>query len=113
MDGSDNSDGTEGSETGWIMMDRGSDHHVNTNRNGLLVFAENVGVIPDMTGKETVDYYWLFITDSLLQNVLEVSSMFSHQDYLTVHPGARSHDFVKRWFAMSELLWLIVLMKWV
>ena len=73
MDGSDNSDGTEGSETGWIMMDRGSDHHVNTNRNGLLVFAENVGVIPDMTGKETVDYYWLFITDSLLQNLLETN----------------------------------------
>ena len=93
-----------------------SDDHANTNTNGNPVFAENVGVIPDMTGKEPVDYYRLFITDSLLQNVLDETNRYgeqyvqSHQDYLTSHPRARSHDFVKRRFTMSELLRLIVLM---
>ena len=118
MDGSDNSDGTEGSENDRMDSDgenRGSDH-VNTNRNGLPVFAENVGVIPDMTGKEPVDYYRLFITDSLLQNVLDETNLYgeqyvqSHQNYLTAHPRAKSHDFVKRQFTMSELQRLIVLM---
>ena len=90
-----------------------SDDHANTNTNGLPVFAENVGVIPDMTGKEPVDYYRLFITDSLLQNVLDETNRYgeqyvqSHQDYLTSHPRARSHDFVKRRFTMRELLQLI------
>ena len=119
MDGSANGDGTEGSENDRMDSDgenRGSDDHVNTNRNGLPVFTENVGVIPDMMGKEPVDYYRLFITDSLLQNVLDETNLYgeqyvqSHQDYLTAHPRARSHDFVKRRFTMSELLWLIVLM---
>ena len=93
-----------------------SDDHANTNTNGIPVFAENVGVIPDMTGKEPVDYYRLFITDSLLQNVLDETNRYgeqyvqSHQDYVTSHPRARSHDFVKRRFTMSELLRLIVLM---
>ena len=127
-DGSENGDGTEGSENGdgtdGSKNDRmdsdgensDSDDHANTNTNGIPVFAENVGVIPDMTGKEPVDYYRLFITDSLLQNVLDETNRYgeqyvqSHQDYLTSHPRARSHDFVKRRFTMSELLRLIVLM---
>ena len=127
-DGSENGDGTEGSENGdgtdGSKNDRmdsdgensDSDDHANTNTNGIPVFAENVGVIPDMTGKEPVDYYRLFITDSLLQNVLDETNRYgeqyvqSHQDYVTSHPRARSHDFVKRRFTMSELLRLIVLM---
>ena len=113
-EGSENGDGTEGSENGDGMegsendrMDSdgensGSYDHANTNTNGLLVFTENVGVIPDLTGKEPVDYYWLFITDSLLQNVLDETNRYgeqcvqSHQDNLTSHPTDRSHDFVKR-----------------
>ena len=81
MDGSDNSDGTEGSENDRMDSDgenRGSDH-VHTNRNGLSVFAENVGVIPGMTGKKPVDYYRLFITDSLLQNVLDETNLYGEQ----------------------------------
>ena len=79
-------------------------------RNGLPVFAENVGVVPDMTDKEPVDYYRLFVTDGLLQNVLDETNRYgeqyveSHQDHLDAHPRARPHDFVKRRFTMSELL---------
>jgi len=98
MDGSDNSDGTEGSENDRMDSDgenRGGDDHVNTNRNGLPVFAENVGVISDMTGKEPVDYYRLFITDSLLQNVLDETNLYGeqyvrHTKTMTAHPRARS-----------------------
>ena len=119
MDGCENGSQTEGSENDGMDSDEensSSDEDVSTNRNGLPVFSENVGVIPDMTGKEPVDYYRLFITDSLLQNVLDETNRYgeqyiqAHQDYLTTHPRARSHDFVKRRFTMSELLRLIVLM---
>ena len=67
-----------------------------------------------MTRKEPVNYF--FITDSLLQNVLDETNRYgeqyvqSHQDYLTTHPRARLPDFVKQQFSMSELLRLIVLM---
>ena len=67
MEGSENGDGTDGSKNDRMDSDvenSDSDDHANTNTNGIPVFAENVGVIPDMTGKEPVDYYRLFITDS-------------------------------------------------
>ena len=94
----------------------GRDHTEDAStQNGLPAFAENVGVVPDMTGKEPVDYYRLFITDSLLQNVLDETNHYgeqyvdSHKDHLDTHPRARPHDFVKRKFTMSELLRLFVL----
>ena len=68
-----------------------------------------------MTGKQPVDYYRLFVTDSLLQNVLEETNRYgdqyveSHQDHLKDHPQARAYDFIKQKFSMSELLRLIVL----
>ncbi len=67
-----------------------------------------------MTGKEPVDYQ-LFISDSILHNVLEESNRYgdqyvqSHQDHLQSHSRARAHDFVKRRFSMSELLRFLVL----
>ena len=68
MDGSENGGGMDGSENGDGMdcdgENSGSDDHVNRNRNGLQVFTENVGVILDITGKEPVNCYWLFVTDS-------------------------------------------------
>ncbi len=54
----------------------------------IPTFAENVGVVPDMTGKEPVDYCQLFVSDSILHNVLEESNRYgdqyveSHQDHL-------------------------------
>ena len=54
MEESENGDGPEGSENDRMDSDGEnsySDDHVNTNRNGLPVFTENVGVIPDMMGK--------------------------------------------------------------
>ena len=83
--------------------------------NGLPAFAEKPGVVPDMTGKKPVDYYRLFVTDSLLQNVLDETNRYgeqyveAHQDHLTDHPRERAHNFVKRKFSMSELLRVIVL----
>ena len=107
--------GSSGSgDEGGAGETEGSDMDTDT-RNGLPVFAENVGVVPDMTDKEPVDYYRLFVTDSLLQNVLDETNHYgeqyveSHQDYLEAHPRARPHDFVKRRFTMSELLRLLVL----
>ena len=96
--------------------DGGSNDDTNANaRNCLPVFAEDVGVVPDMTGKNPVDYYRLFVTDSLLHNVLKETNRYgeqyveSRQEYLSTHPRARPHDFVKRQFTMSELLRLLVL----
>ena len=46
MDGYENGGQTEGSENDRMDSDgenSGSDEHVSTNRNGLPVFAENVG----------------------------------------------------------------------
>ena len=69
----------------------------------------------DTTDKEPVDYYRLFVTDGLLQNVLDETNSYgeqyveSHQDHLDAHPRARPHDFVKQRFTMSELLRLLVL----
>ena len=69
MDQSENGDGTNGSKNGDgpdgsknDRMDSDGENIVTvmimrTHTNGLPVFAENVGVIPDMTGKEPVDYY--------------------------------------------------------
>ena len=67
----------------------------------IPTFSENVGVVPDMSGKEPVDYYRLFISDHVIDNVLEETNRYgdqyveSHQDHLANHPRARSHDFVK------------------
>ena len=78
-------------------------------------FSENVGVVPDMSGKEPVDYYRLFISDHIIDNVLEETNRYgdqyveSHQDHLANHPRARPHDFVKRHFSRSELLRFSVL----
>ena len=47
--------------------------------NGLPAFAEKPGVVPDMTGKKPVDYYRLFVTDSLLQNVLDETNRYGEQ----------------------------------
>ena len=81
----------------------------------IPTFSENVGVVPDMSGKEPVDYYWLFISDHIIDNVLEETNRYgdqyveSHQDHLANHLTARSHDFVKRHFSRSELLRFFVL----
>jgi len=67
-----------------------------------------------MSEKEPVDYYQLFISDSIL-DVLEETNRYgqqyveSHQDHLTNHPRARPHDFIKRCFDQSELLRFLVL----
>ena len=53
-------------------------------RNGLPVFAENVGVIPDMTDKEPDDYYRLFVTDGLLQNVLDETNRYGEQSHTRI-----------------------------
>jgi len=72
-------------------------------------------VVPDVTGKQPVDYYRLFITDGILCNILEETNRYgeqyvqSHQEHLDSHPRARPHNFLKRQFTMSELLRLIVL----
>ena len=79
----------------------------------IPTFSENVGVVLDMSGKEPVDYYRLFISDHI---VLEETNRYgdqyveSHQDHLANHPRARPHDFVKRHFSWSELLRFFVLM---
>ncbi len=62
-----------------------------------------------MTGKKPVDYYQLIVSDS---KVLEESNRQyaeSHQDHLQSHSYARAHNFVKRRFAMSQLLRFLVL----
>ena len=45
----------------------------------IPAFSENVGVVPDMTEKEPVCYYQLFISDSILDNVLEETNMYGQQ----------------------------------
>ena len=81
----------------------------------IPTFAEKVGVVPDMSGKEPVDYYQLFISDSILGKVLQETNRYgdqyveSHQDHLANHPRARPHHFIKRCFDKSELLRFIVL----
>ena len=103
-EGSDGSlDGGDGSASG------------DGNSRVIPTFSQKVGVVPDMSEKEPVDYYQLFISDSILDNVLEETNRYgqqyveSHQDHLTNHPRARPHDFIKRCFDKSELLWFLVL----
>ena len=66
----------------------------------IPAFSENVGVVPDMSEKEPVDYYQLFISDNIL-DVLEETNRYgqqyveSQQDHLTNHPRARPHEFIK------------------
>jgi len=65
----------------------------------IPTFSEKVGGVPDMSEKEPVDYYQLFISDSIL-DALEETSRYGqqyvelHQDHLTNHPRARPHDFI-------------------
>ena len=115
-------DGTDGGE-GPNDDGNGNDNDSNSsdddgddsNSSTIPTFSENVGVVPDMSGKEPVDYYRLFISDHIIDKVLEETNRYgdqyveSHQDHLTNHPRARPHDFVKRHFSKSELLRFFVL----
>ena len=44
----------------------------------IQTFSEKVGVVPDMSEKEPVDYYQLFISDSIL-DVLEETNRYGQQ----------------------------------
>ena len=76
----------------------------------IPTFPENVGAVPDMSGKEPVDYSWLFTSDHITDRVLEETNRYGdqyvepHQDHLANHPRARPHDLVKQYFSQSELL---------
>ena len=118
-DGGDGTDGGEGPNDDGNGNDNDSnssnDDGDDSNSSTIPTFSENVGVVPDMSGKEPVDYYRLFISDHIIDKVLEETNRYgdqyveSHQDHLTNHPRARPHDFVKRHFSRSELLRFFVL----
>ena len=103
-DGGDGTDGGEGPNDDGNGNDNDSnssdDDGDDSNSSTIPTFSKNVGVVPDMSGKEPVDYYRLFISDHIIDKVLEETNRYgdqymeSHQDHLTNHPRARPHDFV-------------------
>ena len=78
-----NDDGDDG--------DDGDDDVDNRSSSVIPTFFENVGVVLDMSGKEPVDYYRLFISGHII-DVLEKTNwcgdqyVESHQDHLPNHP---------------------------
>ena len=52
----------------------------------IPTFSENVGVVPDMSGKEPVDYLQLFTSDHIIESVLEETNRYGDQyvEYCTV-----------------------------
>ena len=106
----DNGEGSDGS------LDDGEGRASGDGSSSVIpTFSEKVGVVPDMSEKEPVDYCQLFISDSILDNILEETNRYeqqyveSHQDHLTNNPRARPHDFIRRCFYQSELLRFLVL----
>ena len=104
----DDGNGTNDDGNGTNDDSNGSDDDGDDSSSSVIpTFPENVGAVPDMSGKEPVDYYLLFISDHIIDSVLEETNRYgdqyveSHQNHLANHPRARPHDFVKRHFNRS------------
>ena len=88
----------------------GSDNEDNGSTRNISVptFRESSGVIPDMTGKEPVDYFELYFTDELKRHIVQETNRYgdqcveSHEQHLLTHP--RGYDFIKRRFTITDIL---------
>ena len=72
--------------------------------------------VPDMVGKEPVDFFNLFFTNSTFDTILEETNRYghqyvgSHQEYLAAHKRARAHNFIQKSFTLSELFRFVALL---
>ena len=88
----DNGNGINDDDIGSNDDGDDSDDDVNNRSSSMIpTFSENVGVVLDMSGKEPVHYYRLFISGHII-DMLEETNWYgdqyveSHQDHLPNHP---------------------------
>ena len=87
-------------------------------RDGIPQFSGQGGCIQDMTNKSPIDFFQLFLTDDILQMVVEQTNLFAEQ-FIDTHELARrsrvqqwgrsSHDIdeLKRFLALVIIMGLV------
>eukprot|EP00731_Ephydatia_muelleri_P013981 Em0007g1291a len=74
-----------------------------------IAFSEAPGVVPHMTGKIPLDFFHLFFDDEVKHIIHSKSCenavryLEENQEFLTTHPHARAHDWVKAPMSLKEV----------
>ena len=75
----------------------------------IVAFSEAPGVVPHMTGKTPLDFFHLFFDDEV-KHIIHFKScenavryLEENQEFLTTHPHARAHDWVKAPMSLKEV----------
>ncbi|KAL5515955.1 hypothetical protein EMCRGX_G001209 [Ephydatia muelleri] len=74
-----------------------------------IAFSEAPGVVPHMTGKTPLDFFHLFFDDEVKHIIHSKSCenadryLEENQEFLSTHPHARAHDWVKAPMSLKEV----------
>ena len=72
-------------------------------------FAVTPGVVPDMAGKEPVEFFNVLFDDTIKRHVWQETTRYAEQyieknkHYLEDHPQARAHDWIRRPMVLKEV----------
>ena len=124
-DGSDSGEGGDGSDCDGSDGGEGGDgddsdgnNSSDDNSSSLPEYTQHLGCTSDMTNKAPIDFFQLFITDTIVESIVEQTNLFAQQ-YTDSHElsrrsrvqqwGRSVHDMaeLKRFLALVVLMGLI------
>ena len=113
-DGSDGGEGGDGNDN----EDGDGNNSSDDNSSSLPEYTQHLGCTSDMTNKAPIDFFQLFITDTIVESIVEQTNLFAQQ-YMDSHElsrrsrvqqwGRSVHNMaeLKRFFALVVLMGLI------
>ena len=84
-------------------------HLIHTHVANSVPFSETPGVVPNMSGKEPIDFFNLLFDEEIKEIIhtetcLHADRYFSdNKEYLLQHPSARAHDWAKNPMSLKEV----------